>query len=81
MTPKQEKATVAAVKGVCRMLLREFHTPNGVSANVYNATLTLLDQISPICRARLELKVTPSMPQGGRYLLYAYEDQEVLRGF
>ena len=67
------------LRSICQNLLLDFHTQAGASAYVYAATLQLLEQISPICRARLEAQVVKAA--NGRFLLYAYQDQEILRGY
>jgi hypothetical protein len=75
---KRNTLETAGTRAICRNLLLDFHTQNGASAYVYAATLQLLGQISPICRARLEAKV---VKVDERFLLYAYQDQEILRGY
>jgi len=67
------------IRAICKTLLLDFHTQEGASQYVYDSTLALLEQISPICRARLEVKVVVTARK--RHLLYAYQDQEILRGF
>ena len=68
------------LRATCSTLLLDFHTQEGASQYVYDASCVLLEQISSVCRARLEAKVVKA-PNAGRYLLYSYQDQEILRGY
>ena len=75
---KRNTFETARTRAICQDLLLEFHLQDGASVYVYTATLQLLGQISSICQARLEAKVVKT---SGRFLLYAYQDQEILQGY